>query len=463
MRLNHPNDELGGMLLMCFPQEILHELDAWSPLMPPPSWGSAHGVYHWHPPVLAHAKLTSESQPVLSSDPTEDYYDPDLYNSWPGVSRRSASEEPGGIWRKKMIKPSQQNLKLINKAEEVACTTPPRKGMAISKSRKKKISLGITPHVERGQSRQNYFEMIRTIAETQFTGHTPPPPNPHGHGHGHSAPSPSHENSSENISAMDPNDHSATVSDSEEERDCEQHSIRPFAPQNHPPPDSPAIATAAPRHEPLSSSLPLSSTSRDKELLTQSSPSSLSPSPAGIMFPPPLHHHHPAAPSEDENFQEFHWQQIERNMIKKFLADRNVEVIVLIEGQDSATGGVVQARHSYKLEDLVWNTSFIPCVLQDELDGTPVIDFSLFHETELSYHDDEEDEDGRERVGAGFTQQRRRQEKEEIEKGVRDVIDQKMAAMPLSTMTSGNPASEKKIRRSYQSLENSFSRNSDGL
>ena len=60
------------------------------------------------------------------------------------------------------------------------------------------------------------------------------------------------------------------------------------------------------------------------------------------------------------------------------------EIIVLIEGQDSTTGGVVQARHSYKSEDILWNTSFVSCVLQDELDGTPVIDFCLFHETELT-------------------------------------------------------------------------------
>jgi hypothetical protein len=429
MRLNHPNDELGGMLLMCFPQEILHELDAWSPLMPPPTWASAHGVYHWHPPVLSHAKLTSESQPVLSSDPTEDFYDPELYNSWPGVARRSASEDPGGVWRRKMIKPTQQNLKLVNKAGEVC--TPPRKG--VPKSRKKKVSMGITPHVERGQSRQSYFEMIRTLAETQFTGHSPQPG-------GGSTLLPSHENSSESIYGFDPNDHSAATSDSEEDRDCEQQSIRPFAPQNH-------TDSAAARNVLSSSSLPGSQ-----------SPSSSSHSPvvaAGIMLPPP-------PPLEDEDFQEFHWQHIERNMIKKFLADRNVEVIVLIEGQDSATGGVVQARHSYKLEDIVWNTSFIPCVLQDELDGTPVIDFSLFHETELSYHEEEE-EDKDEGKDNQYQQQRNRrrqekEEKEEIEKDVRNVIDQKMSTMPPSSAAATGASSEKKIRqRNYQSLDD-FSR-----
>ena len=29
MRLNHPNDALGGMLLLMTPQVIVHELDMW--------------------------------------------------------------------------------------------------------------------------------------------------------------------------------------------------------------------------------------------------------------------------------------------------------------------------------------------------------------------------------------------------------------------------------------------------
>ena len=38
MRLSHPNDELGGMLLLCLPQLVVHELDDSSPLVPPLSW-----------------------------------------------------------------------------------------------------------------------------------------------------------------------------------------------------------------------------------------------------------------------------------------------------------------------------------------------------------------------------------------------------------------------------------------
>jgi hypothetical protein len=44
MRLNHPNDELGGMLLLMLPQVVVHEIDASSPLMPPPYWSTIDGT-----------------------------------------------------------------------------------------------------------------------------------------------------------------------------------------------------------------------------------------------------------------------------------------------------------------------------------------------------------------------------------------------------------------------------------
>jgi hypothetical protein len=414
MRLNHPNDELGGMLLMCFPQEIVHELDSWSPLMPPPSWGSANGVYHWHPPALAHARIRTDCQPtLLSSDPTEDDYDPDLYCSWPGISRRSASEEPGGIWRKKTLRSTA-----LSSSTTTGTPPLPRHGHHHHHHhhRKKKVSLGITPHVERGKSRQNYFEMFRTIAETQFT-HSPSPSVIGAHG-----PHSAGENNP-NLSENDPNDHSTTVSDTEEETDCEQ-TIRPFAPEPRPASPSPPLPARSsvlkPPHE----------TKRGPSR----SPSPAPPPHSSSPFPPPHFASPPrlplppvpAAVTEDENFVEWPWQQIERNMIKKFFTDRNIEIVALVEGQDSATGGVVQARHSYKLEDILWNTSFIPCVLQDELDGTPVIDFSLFHETELTYHEEEE-------------------EGEEEERDLREVIDQKMTSIPSSDKNTIR-------KRNYQTL-----------
>ena len=55
MRLNHPNDELGSMLLLCLPQVVVHEIDLWSPLYPPPLWASERELHRWVPP--AHRNL----------------------------------------------------------------------------------------------------------------------------------------------------------------------------------------------------------------------------------------------------------------------------------------------------------------------------------------------------------------------------------------------------------------------
>jgi hypothetical protein len=50
MRLNHPDDELGGMLLLCLPQMIVHQINPFSPLMAPARWRSEKGTHTWDPP-----------------------------------------------------------------------------------------------------------------------------------------------------------------------------------------------------------------------------------------------------------------------------------------------------------------------------------------------------------------------------------------------------------------------------
>ena len=66
MRLNYPDDELGGMLIMCLPQVIVHEIDAGSPLMPPPLWRSCEDPlksFRWTPTVFdAELDVDTEGQ-----------------------------------------------------------------------------------------------------------------------------------------------------------------------------------------------------------------------------------------------------------------------------------------------------------------------------------------------------------------------------------------------------------------
>ena len=48
--------------------------------------------------------------------------------------------------------------------------------------------------------------------------------------------------------------------------------------------------------------------------------------------------------------------------IDLFWKDRQVEVIILIEGSDELTGASIQARHSYVCGEIVWNCAFENCI-----------------------------------------------------------------------------------------------------
>lgn len=73
--------------------------------------------------------------------------------------------------------------------------------------------------------------------------------------------------------------------------------------------------------------------------------------------------------------------------LEDFWWDRNVEVVVLVQGVDEATGATTQARHSYKVSDLRWNHTFVPCArpaprTRQRQSMAVEVDFSLFHEME---------------------------------------------------------------------------------
>ena len=80
-------------------------------------------------------------------------------------------------------------------------------------------------------------------------------------------------------------------------------------------------------------------------------------------------------------------QKEEREMVQSFMMDRHMEVIAVVEGVDSATGGNVQSRHSYVFDEIQWNRTFVPCVYEDVEQGIPVIDFSVFHKLQPVYND----------------------------------------------------------------------------
>mmetsp|Transcript_25987 Transcript_25987/g.29185 ORF Transcript_25987/g.29185 Transcript_25987/m.29185 type:complete len:505 (+) Transcript_25987:35-1549(+) len=82
-------------------------------------------------------------------------------------------------------------------------------------------------------------------------------------------------------------------------------------------------------------------------------------------------------------------EEIDSECIRNFLYDRDIEVVVLVEGTDEGTGAVTQARHSYKLCDIAFNHKYHDCVHPyncrqrngpSSLDPVVSIDFAKFHD-----------------------------------------------------------------------------------
>jgi hypothetical protein len=57
--------------------------------------------------------------------------------------------------------------------------------------------------------------------------------------------------------------------------------------------------------------------------------------------------------------------------ITSFLQDRHAEIIVFLEGTCEVTGMTLQARHSYRIEDIAFHHTFAPCVFPAQTHGRP--------------------------------------------------------------------------------------------
>ena len=65
-------------------------------------------------------------------------------------------------------------------------------------------------------------------------------------------------------------------------------------------------------------------------------------------------------------------------------------MVIIVEGTEWGTSQTVQAKKSYKREDIVWDATFAPCVWkktflkkgENEVEVQPgcVVDFNNFHE-----------------------------------------------------------------------------------
>mmetsp|Transcript_19721 Transcript_19721/g.37080 ORF Transcript_19721/g.37080 Transcript_19721/m.37080 type:complete len:409 (-) Transcript_19721:183-1409(-) len=67
--------------------------------------------------------------------------------------------------------------------------------------------------------------------------------------------------------------------------------------------------------------------------------------------------------------------------VRKYLSESPyLEVLVLLSGTEESTGAVIEARHSYTLDDMFWNRAFGTCVSISS-EGYHCVDFHAIHHT----------------------------------------------------------------------------------
>ena len=334
MRLNYPNDELGGMLIMCLPQVVVHEIDIWSPLMPPPTWRSCkdpNKVYKWYPQVYDDLHSTY----IGNNGHNHDKHDPD-HKSGNYVNKINEMNTHSNI----------SNDNQNNHLKSTSGSNGAGHGGISNESGSPSTTSRLLP-LKRHRSRLMHavkFPNIMHRTKTIFSGENLKESN---------------ENKSDIV------EHSWSMKENERE------SIR-MTPEH----SDTAIAMSKNQDDDDLDGNFIEIESLKKPLLNKSRKkiddindigeysSNLSSS---VSIPPMM-------------TVQLSKREEEKIMISHYMNDRKMEVMAIVEGIDASTGGVVQARHSYVFNEIEWDRSFKPCVFEDKKDGSAIIDFSVFHD-----------------------------------------------------------------------------------
>lgn len=334
MRLNYPNDELGGMLIMCLPQVVVHEIDIWSPLMPPPTWRSCkdpNKVYKWYPQVYDDLQSTY----IGNNDHNHDKHDPD-HKSGNYVNKINEMNTHSNI----------SNDNQNNHLKSTSGSNGAGHGGISNESGSPSTTSRLLP-LKRHRSRLMHavkFPNIMHRTKTIFSGENLKESN---------------ENKSDIV------EHSWSMKENEREsiRTTPEHSDTAIAMSKNQ--DDDDLDGNFIEIESLKK--PLLNKSRKKiddinDIGEYSSNLSSS-----VSIPPMM-------------TVQLSKREEEKIMISHYMNDRKMEVMAIVEGIDASTGGVVQARHSYVFNEIEWDRSFKPCVFEDKKDGSAIIDFSVFHD-----------------------------------------------------------------------------------
>lgn len=246
MRLNHPNDELGGMLLLCLPQLVVHEIDAMSPLMPPPLWVSREP----HSPLGCSSDSVDESETAVHT--CIHRWSPPVYGNTPTLSTANNATA---------------STLMNDTLASLSFPASSKRGVDLREWAFRDPSSRDAVNAGTGTAGIDAVYYSEGLAEYMYH-----------------------------------NSGTLAATSSMAEFTAEQK------------------RTETPR------------------------------------------------------------QKQERLMIQSYLSDRKCEIVAIVEGMDAATGGVVQARHSYTFDEIKWHHGYSTCLSEDkEESGFAIIDFAKFH------------------------------------------------------------------------------------
>jgi hypothetical protein len=72
------------------------------------------------------------------------------------------------------------------------------------------------------------------------------------------------------------------------------------------------------------------------------------------------------------------------NQLKEYFNEEISEVIAIVEGIDPLVSGTFQALHSYRMEDIVWETNAVFCPCVRVKGGDFIVDLDRFHQVNIS-------------------------------------------------------------------------------
>lgn len=389
MRLNHPNDELGAMLLLMLPQVVVHELDVASPLMPPPLWVTTHGeVIRWNPPVYRALRRKRGEETMFPTGPssasiannTNTQYD--SLDAMVGLEDDSPRDVDENFEEYDVEAVSNIEFPSVTRRglEIYGNSPPPLPPLTVSRSNSVADvpRPNMLPTVKRSSSTPQRNPKLNLVADSisnlQNTGKGGGGSVVSGVGSDLESPGMQKYHTDLNsvpVSAYNSRDNSGVTPS------------YPFTkPKN-------TVAGIVQPH-------PSRYYHFDDSLLNNPSQTPVAP-PQSTYVPPKLptvlnganngadNRRSPQVDEEDDDVYEEdepEWQIEEKMMIQKYLHDRKIEIIAVVEGVDATTGGNLQARHSYTCDDLAWDKTFANCIFpgSDDVEGGMTIDFDYFHE-----------------------------------------------------------------------------------